>query len=170
METLVIIAHHRNHKSRIFNGDFSSSRGFKGISCRTESLSAILPSPRVLNCSPEPKSPLGPPVRSSRPRSNLIAISPKPDIKEHSLDEEEFSYSELWAGPAYTNSPPPSSLPIPKFSLRQKRSVSLELPSPSSGVVLPPLAKSAPTSPTRDTYSSATESLRRILQLDVADD
>ncbi|KAJ6813631.1 uncharacterized protein M6B38_143320 [Iris pallida] len=172
METLVVVAHHRNHKSRISDRFGSSpSKGFKGISCRTfESSAGILPSPREFNHSLEPISPSGPPVKSSKPRSNPIAISPKPATKAPLFDEEEFSYSELWAGPAYTNSPPPSSLPIPKFSLRQKRSVSLELPCPSSGIVLPPLAKSAPTSPTRDTFSSATENLRRILQLDVADD
>lgn len=172
METLVVVSHHRNHKSRISDRFGSSpTRGFKGISCRTfESSAGVLPSPRACNRSPEPKSPSGPLVKSSRLRSNPIAISPKPNAKSPSFDDEEFSYSELWAGPAYSNSPPPSSLPIPKFSLRQKRSVSLELPRPLSGIVLPPLAKSAPTSPTRDTFTSATENLRRILQLDVTDD
>eukprot|EP00249_Psilotum_nudum_P019748 c27401_g1_i2 orf=496-2184(+) len=35
---------------------------------------------------------------------------------------------ERWAGPAYTNSPPPSSLPLPTFSLKQLRSSFAELP------------------------------------------
>lgn len=35
--------------------------------------------------------------------------------------------NERWAGPAYTNSPPPSSLPLPKFSVKQSRTSSLEL-------------------------------------------
>ncbi|KAI3788168.1 hypothetical protein L2E82_00880 [Cichorium intybus] len=49
----------------------------------------------------------------------------------------ELFYSELWVGPAYSNSPPPSSLSIPNFSVKQKRTVSLDLPSVSaSGVDL----------------------------------
>ncbi|XP_042419189.1 uncharacterized protein LOC122007386 [Zingiber officinale] len=92
----------------------------------------------------------------------------------------DLSRSELWAGPAYTNSPPPSSLPIPKFSLRVRRSVSLELPLSKSDFVLQPLSKSAPLSPARESASSAsgffchndiaTETLRRILHLDIIDD
>lgn len=96
--------------------------------------------------------------------------------------------TENWAGPAYSNSPPPSSLPLPKFSMRQLRSVSLELPSNNDefgGVVTAattPGFHSAPPSPTRDApeYSlprgkmqgfsldvaSATKNLRRILNLD----
>lgn len=95
---------------------------------------------------------------------------------------DDFLYSELWAGPAYSNSPPPSSLPIPKFSVvRPKRTVSLELPSVTVSVIdLHPIAKSAPTSPThrdhnsspRDVFhsdDSATKTLRRILNLDMTD-
>ncbi|KAJ4910313.1 Uncharacterized protein Rs2_04934 [Raphanus sativus] len=43
-----------------------------------------------------------------------------------------LSYSELWAGPTYSNSPPPTSLPMPNFSLRQNRTVSQAAKSPTS--------------------------------------
>lgn len=170
-----MVAHHRNQcygrsKTRISDrfGSSPSSSGFKGINCRSfESGHGILPSPPPFRHSPEPKCP-----QKSSKRSSPIAISPKPTNRGPSFyDEEEFSsYSELWAGPAYSNSPPPSSLPIPKFSLRQKRSASLELPLPLPEIVLLPVARSAPPSPGRDKVSSATENLRRILQLDVTDD
>lgn len=184
METLVVVAQHRNHcysrsKSHASNRfGPSPSRGFKGINCRTfESSSGILPSPPPVfpsNNYHEARSPRfhSEPPKPSK-RSNPIAINPKPTSKALNFNEdiEEFAYSELWAGPTYSNSPPPSSLPIPKFSLRQKRSVSLELPRSSPGIELPPLAKSAPSSPTRDSFfSSATENLRRILHLDTVDD
>lgn len=64
---------------------------------------------------------------------------------ENTLNDE-FSFSELWAGPAYSNSPPPSSLPMPKFSLRTKRNASLEFPTSASDIDLRPIAKS----PTRE--------------------
>lgn len=173
-----MVAQHRNQcygrsKTRIFDRFSSSppSRGFKGRNCRSfESGARILTSPFPFHDSPEPKSPCEQPKSSKR--SSPIAISPKTITKEPSFyNVEEFCYySELWAGPAYTNSPPPSSLPIPKFSLRQKRSVSLELPLPLPEIVLLPLARSSPSSPASDKFSSATENLRRILQLDVADD
>lgn len=35
--------------------------------------------------------------------------------------------SEKWAGPAYSNSPPPSSLPFPKFYMQQMRSIAMDL-------------------------------------------
>lgn len=35
--------------------------------------------------------------------------------------------SEKWAGPAYSNSPPPSSLPFPKFYMQQMRSIATDL-------------------------------------------
>ncbi|GFZ13616.1 hypothetical protein Acr_23g0020010 [Actinidia rufa] len=61
---------------------------------------------------------------------------------------DEFPYSELWAGPAYSNSPPPSSLPMPKFSLPPKRTISLNFPaSPASDMYFHAIAKSAPPSP-----------------------
>ena len=149
----------------------SPSRGFKGINCRTfeSGVSAgILPSP--------PPSFTGP-VNShhNHKHSSPIPIAAKWSPKHR----DDASSSELWAGPAYCNSPPPSSLPIPTFSLRQKRSVSLDLPSQPT-IVLRPTAKSAPSSPTKvasspesDFFFStafATQNLRRILNLDINDD
>eukprot|EP01018_Ginkgo_biloba_P026877 Gb_17726 [translate_table: standard] len=96
--------------------------------------------------------------------------------------------TENWAGPAYCNSPPPSSLPFPKFSMRQMRSVSLELPFASDDfteaviAAALPGSQSAPSSPTRDVpaptpprgklqgfcldVASATKDLRQLLNLD----
>ncbi|ERM93490.1 hypothetical protein AMTRI_Chr03g148790 [Amborella trichopoda] len=95
-------------------------------------------------------------------------------------DADVFNSPELWAGPTYSNSPPPSSLPIPKFSLRQKRSNSLDFPPAEADVTLPTFAKSAPPSPSRDPcpssdgffddIASATQNLRRILNLNLEED
>lgn len=85
----------------------------------------------------------------------------------------EFVCSELWAGPAYSTSPPPSSLPIPNFSIKPKRTVSLDLHSVSASDVdlLALISKSAPTSPTsrgrKGSDDSATKTLCRILNLDM---
>lgn len=196
METLVAVGHHRNQycsrsKPRITD-HFGSSppRGFKGINCRTfQSGVAILPSPPTKDFSfngySEPKSPVyysEPPKRSRRTKP--IPINAPPTPKEATF-ADDFSCSELWAGPAYSNSPPPSSLPIPKFSLRQKRSMSLEIPVPKSEVTFQPISRSAPSSPSREATTSindflnnatatstatATETLRRILHLDIVDD
>eukprot|EP00252_Welwitschia_mirabilis_P010819 TRINITY_DN2438_c0_g1_i1.p1 TRINITY_DN2438_c0_g1~~TRINITY_DN2438_c0_g1_i1.p1 ORF type:complete len:249 (+),score=32.62 TRINITY_DN2438_c0_g1_i1:533-1279(+) len=82
-----------------------------------------------------------------------------------------ISSRENWAGPAYSNSPPPSSLPFPKFSIRERRSVSLDLP-PENNEFSEVLSKSVslPASPTREDFTldvvSATRNLRRILNLD----
>ena len=87
--------------------------------------------------------------------------------------------SELWAGPTYSNSPPPSSLPIPKFSVRPKRSVSLDFPGSCPEVEMQLRANSAPSSPrwehspfARDDglFVSATNTLRRILNLNLDDE
>ncbi|RRT65811.1 hypothetical protein B296_00027996 [Ensete ventricosum] len=195
METLVVVSQHRNQcfgRSRSQLSDrfgSSPSRTFRGINCRSfESGFDSLCSPpsRVssFNSHPAPKSPCfysEPPKRSGR--SKPIPINPPPSPKGAAFNGY-YSYSELWAGPAYSNSPPPSSLPIPGFSLRQKRSVSFELPIPKPEVSLRSISKSAPSSPTRESTSSAkntlpyiatatataTENLRRILHLDIADD
>ncbi|PKA64976.1 hypothetical protein AXF42_Ash011578 [Apostasia shenzhenica] len=189
MEALVFIRDHRNQgysrrklqKSDRFSSS-SPSRGFSGIYCRTSELgSATDPCPPTVAPSfasfPDPRS-TGFRSESSKAsrKSNPIAICPKP-LPQCSSFSEDHSCSELWAGPAYSNSPPPSSLPIPKFSLRQKRSISLDLPSSTSGIKVQIGAKSAPASPTRDSHSSspdfslstasATENLRRILNLDL---
>ncbi|XP_064995721.1 uncharacterized protein LOC135631770 [Musa acuminata AAA Group] len=191
METLVAVAHHRNqycsrNKSRITDHFGSSpSKGFRVISCRTfQSGGALLQSPPSevfsFNSHLERKSSGSysePPKRSRR--SKPIPINPPPTPKGATFTVD-LSYCELWAGPAYSNSPPPSSLPIPKFSLRQKRSVSLDIPVPKSDITLQPMSKSAPSSPTRESTSpvndfllnnaTATENLRRILHLDIIDD
>ncbi|KAJ0112991.1 hypothetical protein Patl1_03348 [Pistacia atlantica] len=118
-------------------------------------------------------------------RSNPIAINMKTPRNERPFtgkllgEFETLSLSELWAGPAYSNSPPPSSLPIPKFSMQPKRTVSLDLPVMADEAAVEmdrPMAKSAPSSPTRDligrtrdiflSADSATKTLRRILNLD----
>lgn len=127
-------------------------------------------------------------IKGSR-RSSPIPIASK---NKHGIDDLSFALggsdffssspnSERWAGPTYSNSPPPSSLPIPKFSLRQKRSVSLDLPGPELELPKAPVVKSAPPSPSRDTHfsssgstffldaASATKDLRRILHLDLQD-
>jgi len=199
----------RNHGSF---GSYHS-RDFREINCRTfQSGSGILPSPPKA-CSPpvnkqfSPNSPKTPHVASSNVKkhvysdqnpkhtkritksSSVVPVSIPVDIKhvdcsrKESLNDNLF-YSELWAGPAYSNSPPPSSLPIPKFSVKPKRTVSLELPSVSASDIdlFAHVAKSAPPSPTREYHKGsrrdfvnsddefATKTLRRILNLDMADE
>lgn len=122
-------------------------------------------------------------VKTSATTITPIRISFKADdTNKKGVFGHRCSGSELWAGPAYSYSPPPSSLPIPSFSVRPKRSVSLTLPDRVvSDLDLNLAAKSAPSSPTSDLskcssgelfYSadSATKTLRRILNLDIADD
>ncbi|WOL03125.1 hypothetical protein Cni_G11845 [Canna indica] len=189
METLVAVPHHRNQycsrsKSRIRNHfDSSPPRGFKGTNCRTfHSGAAFLPFPPhndfPFNSHSEHKSPgyCSEPTKRGG-KSKPIAINPPPAPKGATFTTD-LSRSELWAGPAFSNSPPPSSLPVPKFSLKVRRTVSLELQLPKSE--LQPMSKSAPSSPTRESTSSlglflhnnaaATENLRRILNLDITDD
>lgn len=202
METLVVVAQHRDRycsqvkaQGLVRFGSSPPLRDYRGLnSCGLQSSAGIFPSPFKSKskaspvskqaCSSSPKTP--PPSYSSvsdrkLTRSAPIAINSKVSNRRKFFAEEfsgeSLSFSELWAGPAYSNSPPPSSLPIPKFSVRPKRTVSLELPSLVHDVELRPIAKSAPTSPTREhgfyTRSpfrgadSATETLRRILNLDV---
>ncbi|WOK91576.1 hypothetical protein Cni_G00267 [Canna indica] len=183
MDAVVVVGQIRSqHYSR---GKSQASGDFRGINCRSfESVAGILPSPRSRRCScsnhPEPKSPnfYSEPPKHKRKRRACSQNSP-PSPKGAAFTNNA-SCSELWAGPAYSNSPPPSSLPIPKFSLRPKRSVSLEINIPKSIVLLHSISKSAPSSPIGEPPSSAcnflfnaataTENLRRILQLDIADD
>ncbi|OVA15502.1 hypothetical protein BVC80_9035g16 [Macleaya cordata] len=195
METLILSQHRSQYYSRSSSQDSdrfgsSPSRGFREINCRTfQSGAGILPTPYKSFNSPSsvsnksctsPKTP-----QSVKPNcdedehlknSNNSHPIPINSVKDRSFSDD-FSYSELWAGPAYSNSPPPSSLPLPKFSLRQKRSASFELPVPPSGITIHQFAKSAPTSPTRESsksasdfflnVDSATKDLRRILNLDI---
>lgn len=213
METLLVIAQHRNQyygKNRAHGSP--PSRDFRVINCRTfQSGAGILPTPVNASTSiikrgfgfspssPFPKTPSPVPANSlseentnrNLKRTTLkkgcsvpipINIIVESDTKK-SLFSDEFSSCELWAGPAYSNSPPPSSLPIPKFFVPPKRTVSLDLPSPSvSHINLHPIARSAPPSPKREhnnsarnlfhsaDYASATKDLRRILNLDMTDE
>uniref|UniRef100_A0ACD5TUU2 Uncharacterized protein n=1 Tax=Avena sativa TaxID=4498 RepID=A0ACD5TUU2_AVESA len=191
METLVISqqrSHHHHHhhygRRRKQSPHFSSPhpvRGYQAFNCRAFHSSVsigILPSPPTppparpaRTYSPEPKTPKQQQqLHNGKKRSRAIPISPS---------RPPPSPPELWAGPAYSNSPPPSSLPIPKFSLHQKRSVSLELPAAdrSEHVEVLVHAKSAPSTPTAGSGAGffsdndtaiATENLRRILHLEIA--
>ncbi|CAN4093373.1 unnamed protein product [Withania somnifera] len=190
-------------------GSFGSSPpsvGFKQINCRTfESGAGILPTPLESCYTPVTKkayassfcskssspssltrgnsdSEGSKKLKKSAPSSAVsvpIEIKVGADSRKTESLNDEFGYSELWAGPAYSNSPPPSSLPIPKFSVKPKRTVSLDLPSSHSDIDLPPIARSAPASPTQerspspgvlsDSTNSATRTLRRILKLDIMD-
>lgn len=207
METLVAVAHHRNqhkyygrnrnHGSSKF-GSFGSppSANFRAINCRTfQSGEGLLPNPfndfsyaaplaeKTFSPSHSPKTPSPLNEYPENPTSKRIVKSrsvPVPIKFKLKSNEGGFLFSERWAGPAYSNSPPPSSLPIPKFSIRPKRTVSLDLPSMSSEFDLHPIAKSAPASPTRerspspvDLFGGAddpTKTLRRILNLDITDE
>ncbi|CAN6854048.1 unnamed protein product [Brassica oleracea] len=147
METLILAAEHRNqyhHHGKKTVGRHSDgfrSKTFRQINCRTFHYGVgLLPRPKRTSSTPLTKGPLPQapcgrtsPIQGSQIRCEFVD-------KRRSL-----SYSELWAGPTYSNSPPPTSVPIPKFSLTQKRTVSLSFPPPHPPVEA---AKSAPVSPT----------------------
>lgn len=195
METLVVVAQHRNQYSRrrvhgpARCGSFDSPpfRGFKDTNFQSAT-AGILPTPvkaptgNKRACAYAQKTPSKQFNEVVKTSAIPIPISFTGDANNEGLVSNENSYSELWAGPAYSYSPPPSSLPIPNFSVRPKRTVSLNLPARSvSDIDLCAVAKSAPPSPTREvsksssrdlfhSADSATKTLRRILNLDVADD
>ncbi|KAG6402988.1 hypothetical protein SASPL_135203 [Salvia splendens] len=202
METLVVVAHHRNHQYHGRSRDYglSSTRfgscspptgGFRGINCRTFHSGEGLLSPPPKSCSSKTKSLVTkkafcPSLSPNTPSPSVcenpkmlkgIAIPILMDTKFESRDEG-FQFSELWAGPAYSNSPPPSCLPVPKFTLKPKRTISLDLPTVASEIDLP-LSHSAPASPREcspspsdlfDIADSATKTLRRMLNLDIDDE
>ncbi|KAL4325581.1 hypothetical protein GQ457_11G002920 [Hibiscus cannabinus] len=199
METLVVAEHRNQYCNRVqphgpARFGSSPSSNFRGINCRTfQSGSGLLPTPFKFSSTPVTKQPSSP--KSPSPfadgthsritrRSSAIPINGnrnhRKDMAFNEISGDGFMYSELWAGPAYSNSPPPSSLPIPKFSLRAKRTMSLDLPAADPVVDVYPTAKSAPSSPTRElspsvvelfrSVDSATKTLRCILNLDSADD
>ncbi|GAA0165724.1 hypothetical protein LIER_21051 [Lithospermum erythrorhizon] len=150
----------RNHKGlncRSYNSDAglfptpvkSKSFSEKSIKGKIAALSPQTPSPSIYFSADDGKN------DRKVIKSSAVSIPMAMKFDDVSLMEDGdfvdgFYISELWAGPAYSNSPPPSSLPIPKFSMRPKRSVSLELPSSVSPIDLRPVAKSAPSSPTRE--------------------
>ncbi|KAK7345832.1 hypothetical protein VNO77_16444 [Canavalia gladiata] len=195
METLFVVEQHKNqYYSRSKpqgHARFGSSpsKGFKGINCRTfeSGRTGILPTPFKSHGSPKtPSNSDNKTHVKATPKSNPIPINGKAKAcgKETAFTEDvpggTLLLSELWAGPTYSNSPPPSSLPIPKFSVRPKRTVSLNLPGSSPEIEMRPVAKSAPSSPvrehlhfTRDLFvnaDSATKTLCRILNLNINDD
>ncbi|KAK7285322.1 hypothetical protein RJT34_20090 [Clitoria ternatea] len=200
METLLVVAQHRNQyysgsKAQGHHPRFGSSpsRDFRSINCRTfHTGSGILPTPLKSYTSPSSKTPLTPSNSNkdnktsckTSPISTPVPINVKACGKERTFSENVpdggVLFSELWAGPTYSNSPPPSSLPIPKFSVRPKRTVSLDLPRSCPEVEMHPHAKSAPASPSRehslsargifDNADSATKTLRRILNLNLDDE
>ncbi|KAL4602957.1 hypothetical protein ACB092_10G090500 [Castanea dentata] len=195
------------HGSGRFGFRFGSSVPSRGINCRSyQSGAGILPTPFKAFYTPVTKHTCSPSSPPSQSYSSSDCNTTHPSAKSAPIDivrngcekeaafigdestngcscececgSEGLSFCELWAGPTYSNSPPPSSLPIPKFSLMPKRTVSLDLPSGSDLVAdnnHHPIAKSAPPSPTREHSNCtrdmfATKTLRRILNLDVDDD
>eukprot|EP00250_Pteridium_aquilinum_P010492 c19426_g1_i1 orf=524-1789(+) len=80
-----------------------------------------------------------------------------------------LSCQERWAGPAYTSSPSPSSLPLPKRCLPNSRLSSLELPplvkQYSTSVYMQPFLGSSEKGGAWD-VAFATKSLRKMLNLD----
>ncbi|XP_027365738.1 uncharacterized protein LOC113872406 [Abrus precatorius] len=193
METLFVVEEHKNQyysrskpqgHARFVS---SPSRDFRGINCRTfeSGRAGILPTPLKSHGSPKTPSNSDSKMHGkATPKSTPIPINGKGCRKETTFTEDvpggSLLLSELWAGPTYSNSPPPSSLPIPKFSVRPKRTVSLNLPGSSPEIEMRQMAKSAPSSPgrehlpfTRDLFvnaDSATKTLRRILNLNINDD
>ncbi|KAL2540585.1 hypothetical protein Adt_01563 [Abeliophyllum distichum] len=118
----------------------AASGSFRDINCRSfQSGAGLLPSP-LKSCS----------------STEIITKMIKFEEKVGCL-VDDFQPSERWAGPAYSNSPPPSSLPMPNFSLRPKRTVSLDLPTAASEFDLHLVSKSAPVSPTRERSPSPSD-------------
>ncbi|ESQ37938.1 hypothetical protein EUTSA_v10028968mg [Eutrema salsugineum] len=203
METLIVAAEHRNQyygKKSLGHDRFRSapSKSFRQINCRTfHSGVGLLPRPKRTSSTPITKGAL-PQVQSPRSPKSVLPVFKPPSVdcvgtspipianrkgsqilrssSEFADKRRSLSYSELWAGPTYSNSPPPTSVPIPKFSLRQKRTVSLSFPRVDSAVDIREVAKSAPVSPTSSGDSpfhstvSATITLRRMLNLETADE
>lgn len=171
----------------------SPNGGFRDFNCRFLAREGILSTPLKpcyvasadkMTPSPKPRKQFKAHSEGEkRLRNNGTSVAIPISLKLGNLEKsfsDDLSYAELFAGPVYSNSPPPSSLPIPKFSLRQKRSVSLELPVKEYGLKIHHVAKSAPSSPRggschsredffRSTASDAlaTKDLRRILNLDI---
>ncbi|XP_073144838.1 uncharacterized protein [Henckelia pumila] len=210
MKTLVVVPHHRNHhqyydrnpghdRKKLASFEDDVAGHFQGINCRISQRGAgLLPTPtkfcsstipvikRAFSASFSPKTPSPTTIGSqqSYKRNSKSCAIPIPfNIRFENNDRspnDVFHFSERWAGPAYSNSPPPSSLPIPKFSFQPSRTVSLDLATSSPENDLCLFMKSAPASPSRehsplpgDLYNSpdsATKTLRRILNLDIADE
>lgn len=197
MEAVVVVAHHRNHhQSYTRNSDNGSSKGrsvgsapgspFRGVNCSTlKSYSTATPviKRNFSSFSPKTQSPSDKVNQKSSKTNGKNCSYPIPfDIKfedDERLMDDDFHFYERWAGPTYSNSPPPSSLPIPTFSVQPKQSISLDLDASTSEIGLLFAVKSVPTSPTRTRSSldgdnfysadNATKTLCRILNLDITD-
>lgn len=209
METVVVVAHHRNHHQGYSrNHDNGSSKGgsfrsapgghFRGVDCMTfQPGSGLFPTqlksystatPVIKHAfsssfSPKTPSPSDKVNQKSSKRNGKNCSDPIPiDIKfedNKRLMNDDFQFYERWAGRTYSNSPPPSSLPIPTFSVQPKESISLDLDVSTSEIGLLFAVKSVPTSCTMahnsldgDIFVSAdtaTKTLRRILNLDLTD-
>ncbi|KAL6564374.1 hypothetical protein OROMI_015824 [Orobanche minor] len=175
METLVVARHRNDHQYYSRKRSYSSSKfvsfgspplgSYRGINCRTfQSGEGLLPTPSEAystktpfteKMSPAPFSPKTPSpslIESQKIPKRIVKSSTVAIPIKFKIDntEGEFHFSERWAGPAYSNSPPPSSLPIPKFSQKPKRTVSLDLPNVASEINSHHISKSAPASPTRE--------------------
>lgn len=111
-------------------------------------------------------------------RSKMMHISfdnSKPESLAHSRGfshNTALSCQERWAGPAYTSSPSPSSLPLPKLCLPHTRFSSLEIPplvkQYSTNVYMQPFLGSSAPSENGGAWdvAFATKSLRKMLNLE----
>ncbi|KAJ6392006.1 hypothetical protein OIU77_025883 [Salix suchowensis] len=212
METLVVVAQHRNqYYSKVrSNGPAkfgtSPSRHFKDINCRTfQSGEGILPTPFQASTTTVTKITNHVPLISNSPKTPSPAM--KSQLNSHRVDNGHFKTISK-SSPITINVTVPRKetsfceeiglsdglvrhirilhhlvpLPIPKFSMRPpNRTVSLDLPvSHGTDFNMLPTAKSAPASPSREhspcmgdlflRADSATKTLRRILNLDLADE
>lgn len=96
--------------------------------------------------------------------------------QEHQYCGVDLSCEERWAGPAYSASPPPSSLPLPKLCLPHAKVTSSELPpliqqystSVYTQSFLEPSGPTCRASGNGEAWDAAfaTKSLRRLLNLD----
>ncbi|CAL0310350.1 unnamed protein product [Lupinus luteus] len=92
--------------------------------------------------------------KTRTPQSTPILINGNACKMDTAFCDRSLLFSELWAGPTYMNSPPPSSLPIPKFSVTPARTVSLDLSGSSPEIEMHyPVAKSVLSSPCRECSS-----------------
>ena len=187
METLTVVARHQSYDNRRMDIpdvlQFSPSRTLKGLNCRAyESKTGIPPSPSqsFINFGSPGMSgqkmtlPLYPDPVKECTRSNPISIRSTPTLKLAPFKDDQCD-TELWAGPAYSNSPPPSSLPMPNFSLC-RRSESFEAHRHKFQISDLRPVKSVPSSPEKQSYLSsaefftgtnpATKGLRRMLNLE----
>eukprot|EP00250_Pteridium_aquilinum_P019450 c24436_g1_i1 orf=701-2143(+) len=105
----------------------------------------------------------------------------KETVKELEFGSEDLAPWERWAGPSYINSPPPSALPLPRFSRKHIKIESLTIAEQFEEIVSDQIA-TKPSSMSAlftglsglresgfglDAVATATNELRRILNLDL---